>query len=272
MRFRDIILVAITLVVVGIGGPAASQCVDPPAGLTSWWTGDGTGSDIMGINDGALQGGMGFIPGKVDRAFALDGSDDYLVVDNVSLSLDFPFSVDFWIYKESSADFYGIAATDAKDNGLYSGFRVYVNAAGSVVSGIGNDEGCCAPEFRRNFFSPDGVVTLHAWHHIAVVFMSPTSHWIYVDGSVQATTQEGLATTMASGASSQLCIGRVFDPNVGAYQYGQGRIDELRIYSAILDTAAIQNIVAAGDRGPCRAAVATAPRSWSAIKVSFRGR
>lgn len=253
--------------------PAAcvlAQCATPPPGLISWWPGDGDALDIVGTNHGTSFGGITFASAKVDDAFTFDGVDDYVTTGNdPSLRPDFPFSVEFWIYKDSPADFYGIASTDTDDNGLYSGFRVYVNTAGAVVTGIGNDEGCCAPDYRRNFFSADGVVAVNTWYHVAVVFERATSHLIYVDGVLQATTQDGLATTMVFGASNEMEIGRAFNPNLDAFQYGKGQIDELALYSAVIDPAKIQAICAAGIHGKCGKSVAADSRSWGAIKAMF---
>jgi hypothetical protein len=59
---------------------SAQTCVQPPAGLVSWWPGDGNAQDIIGPNDGTLQGGTTFGPGMVGRAFRFDGVDDYVQV------------------------------------------------------------------------------------------------------------------------------------------------------------------------------------------------
>ena len=56
----------------------AQTCVQPPAGLVSWWPGEGDATDIVGFNDGILQGGTTFAAGMVGEAFSLDGIDDYI--------------------------------------------------------------------------------------------------------------------------------------------------------------------------------------------------
>lgn len=259
------------LLLIGVFGVARSDCVEPPTGLISWWTADGTPDDLLETNNGTLQGGMGFFLGKVILAFAFDGTDDYVDAGNdVSVRPDFPFSVDFWIYKNSSADFYAIASTDIGNNGLYSGFRVYANSNGAVVTGIGNDLGCCDPDYRRNFFSPDGVITVGNWHHVAVVFESATSHLIYVDGVPQPTTQGGLATHMAYAPGNVFQIGRVFNPNSNTFQYADGSVDELELHSGIMDPVKIQSIFAAGTEGKCRnSPVAVDSRSWGTVKAMF---
>jgi hypothetical protein len=57
----------------------AQTCVPPPAGLVSWWPGEGNAQDITGPNDGTLQGGTTF-EGIVGQAFRFDGTNDYIRV------------------------------------------------------------------------------------------------------------------------------------------------------------------------------------------------
>ena len=42
--------------------------------MLSWWPGDGDAQDIEGSNHGTLQGGAGFVPGKVGQAFHAGGA------------------------------------------------------------------------------------------------------------------------------------------------------------------------------------------------------
>ena len=81
----------------------AAVCVTPPSGLVSWWPGDGSANDIVDLNDGTLQNGATFAPGKVGQAFSLDGTDDYVSVpDQSDWTLgDDEFTIDLWVnFKE----------------------------------------------------------------------------------------------------------------------------------------------------------------------------
>jgi hypothetical protein len=53
-----------------VGQAAAQICVEPPAGLVSWWPGDGNADDIVNGNEGTLQYGATFAPGKVGQGFS----------------------------------------------------------------------------------------------------------------------------------------------------------------------------------------------------------
>src|SRR5437879_330220 len=75
-------------------------CASVPAGLVSWWRAESNGLDSVGANNGSLQNGIGFSPGKVGNGFNLDGVDDYVVV-NASSTLDVGtgagFTIEGWI-------------------------------------------------------------------------------------------------------------------------------------------------------------------------------
>ena len=62
-------------------------CVEPPRGLLSWWTGDGTADDLMGVNHGALEGDATFGPGLVGDAFLLDGDGDAVALPDLDSQL-----------------------------------------------------------------------------------------------------------------------------------------------------------------------------------------
>ena len=53
---------------------------EPPLGLVAWWPGDGNGKDVVGNNDGILNGGVGFAAAVSGKGFSLDGLNDYVMV------------------------------------------------------------------------------------------------------------------------------------------------------------------------------------------------
>ena len=55
-------------------GLFAQTCVPPPAGLVSWWGGQGDATDTAGGNNGVLQGNAAYGPGMVGQAFSFDGN------------------------------------------------------------------------------------------------------------------------------------------------------------------------------------------------------
>ena len=75
----------------------------PPAGLIAHWKLDETDGltahDNLGDNDGTLMGAPVWQPeaGIIDGALALDGVDDYVVVNRIFNPSHGPFSVFAWI-------------------------------------------------------------------------------------------------------------------------------------------------------------------------------
>jgi glucose/arabinose dehydrogenase len=60
----------------------------PPAGITNWWTGDGSADDLLGGRNGTLVGGATTSPGLVDYAFNLNGNGAFVnVPDNPALNV-----------------------------------------------------------------------------------------------------------------------------------------------------------------------------------------
>src|SRR5438128_2591915 len=72
---RSIALLSFALVSLVLPSAAAAQCVPPPPGMVSWFPGEDSAADIVGPNSGSLEGGAGFVDGKVGRAFHFDGID-----------------------------------------------------------------------------------------------------------------------------------------------------------------------------------------------------
>ncbi len=96
---RRMLLGILLLAVILSGNAATGQCVLAPAGLSHWWPGDDLARDTVGDYDGTLLGGAGFGPGKVQRAFAFDGFDDYVGIDACDMEpcpLSGPFTLELW--------------------------------------------------------------------------------------------------------------------------------------------------------------------------------
>jgi hypothetical protein len=58
----------------------AQTCVEPPAGVVSWWPGNQSARDIIDGNHGKPQHCVEFRRGMVRRAFDFDGVDDFVQV------------------------------------------------------------------------------------------------------------------------------------------------------------------------------------------------
>jgi opacity protein-like surface antigen len=114
-------LVAGVLILFLTSTAAAQQCVQPPAGLVSWWPGDGSADDIANGNDGTLQKGTTFAQGMVGQAFSLDGVDDYVQVPHhPSLNPASALTIEAWIHSASTEGPRVIVAKWNDDTGDWS--------------------------------------------------------------------------------------------------------------------------------------------------------
>src|SRR5260370_27126408 len=102
MRRVWFVFATAALAVMELGTPInlhAQNCDPPPSGLVSWWPGETNAADITGTNNGVLQGGVGFVLGKVGQAFSFNGTSQYVrIADSPSLNPAGSFSLEAWIY------------------------------------------------------------------------------------------------------------------------------------------------------------------------------
>ena len=185
----------------------------PPAGLVSWWTGDGTTADKNGLNDGALSGSASYGPGLFGQAFNFSGG--YLTVLD-SASLDFApgsaMTVEMWVKRTQ---------------------------AGSVPYYFGKRVACSS----YNYESPSDLVggaywnvPVGQWQHLAWVFTGAEMLG-YVNGALVYRTESVLgqvnAVPLFIGASGT--CGQTF----------VGLIDEARIYNRALSATEVQAVYGA---------------------------
>ena len=71
-------------------------CTVPPAGLVSWWAGEGTAADMAGTNNGLLAG-AGFGVGEVRQALSFNGTTQAVVIPYSRSLVATNYSVEAWI-------------------------------------------------------------------------------------------------------------------------------------------------------------------------------
>src|SRR6185295_3316223 len=121
-----------TNVSISVGGGGGPVCTPPPAGMVSWYPGDGNANDIQGSNNGTLQNGTTFAPGMVSQAFSLDGIDDYVDL-GPGFNLN-ALTLDAWVFIDPTTNT-GERRVISKDNFNLSGSRklfALKSSAGSI--------------------------------------------------------------------------------------------------------------------------------------------
>jgi uncharacterized repeat protein (TIGR02543 family) len=225
----------------GSAGKCLPVCTQAPSGLIAWWPGSGSANDVIGNNNGALQNGATFAPGKVGTAFSFDGVNDYVLVpDSRGLDASSGLTIETWLKTSGTADYSRIVSkyNDPAFGGDNNGFGFGFNTGGTMRCDIGNGFGSYTVALNST------VVANGQWHHAAVVFGS--SHaTVYVDGV--AGTPVAL-TGFAPDTTQPLYLGQ--DPAVAGRFY-TGLLDEVSIYNRALSASEVQAIYSAGSAGKC---------------------
>src|SRR5215471_4894570 len=90
--------IALLLLLVACFHAPAASCFPPPTGIISWWPGDGDASDVVGTNDGILQGGAtASAAAVVNSGFSFDGTNGYVQMPDSPLFHLTNLTVEAWV-------------------------------------------------------------------------------------------------------------------------------------------------------------------------------
>jgi Concanavalin A-like lectin/glucanases superfamily len=222
--------------------PPLTNCVPPPSGLVSWWSGEGNGKDIMGTNNGAPQGGATFATGKVGQAFDFTpASGTVIVPDSPSLRLTNQLTIEAWINARTLGPPVGyVIVSKMGGAGGLDGFQF--NLVSNMLQGAFNSPG--QVWFTASLFSGP-IITTGVWYHVAWTY-DQSAMKLYCNGQLVASNVIGAHAIAAS--SSNLHISG--DDNLN--QYFDGLIDEPSVYNRALSDSEIAAIYNAGSAGKCR--------------------
>jgi len=255
--FSLMIVVVAALIYGSVFGAVYAQCVTAPTGMTNWWPADSNTFDIIGGQHGTLQGGASFGTGKVDKAFSLDGSDDYVLVPNnpaAAFNFGGSFSIDAWIFLKAAPPEFSPIVSKWNDIPFGNNNRSYFLAIQPFNGG---------PLRVRFDVSADGqflgthssaivsndIVPLNTWTHIAGVFDGTThSLTVYVNGHPSVFAQS-IANISAPFVNNEPVLIGAGDLGSNVRDFFNGLIDEVELFNRPLTQAEIQSIVNAGSFG-----------------------
>src|SRR5882672_12066086 len=76
----------------------AASCFPAPTNILGWWPGEGSAADIIGTNNGVLQGGAtASAAGMVGTAFSCDGTNSFVAISNSTLLRPTNFTIEGWV-------------------------------------------------------------------------------------------------------------------------------------------------------------------------------
>jgi len=226
-------------------------CVPPPAGLVSWWRGEGNASDEEGLNNGTLQNGVTFAPGEVGQAFSFDGTSGNVRIPRApSLDVGGQFTLDCWVNVDPSTplgsriaglvtiDFYGLEV----GNGPVGVFLFMSANNGASFATTADLTGSAA------------VFPVGEWHHVAGTYDGAKMQ-LYLDGQAWGSPRlmSGAVSPMRTNSYVTLGAenGRTYCGGCLGARYFKGQIDEVDIFNRALSATEIAGIYAAGVSGKC---------------------
>jgi PKD repeat protein len=232
-------------------------CVPPPSGLVSWWPGEDNANDIIGANNGTLQGGAAFGGGEVGQAFDLNGSSAYVRVANAP-SLDTPdgFTVMAWIYPRAFGGPKDIASKWDDPTGQWSWiFKLHNDGSGRLRIEVSRGD--------HNALGDLGgvqILPLNTWSHVAATFDRATGRLrLYVNGQVDNEGFSPYPGTAVNNSATDILVGAVNGQVTTPAEFFQGSVDELELYDRALSTSEIQSVFAAAAAGKCTPPVIMPP-------------
>jgi DNA-binding beta-propeller fold protein YncE len=89
MPWKNVVWVGLLGVLTAVPQVTAQDCAPLPAGIVSWWPGDGDPTDIIGGNDATLVGSATLVPSLVNQGSKFGGSQDAGGVGNPGSDLSF---------------------------------------------------------------------------------------------------------------------------------------------------------------------------------------
>ena len=206
-------------------------CIEPPAGLVSWWPGDGNVDDIQGENDGMLIYGATFAPGMVGQAFSFNGSSRVSASAAGLPTGDSDRTMALWVKANTFFDGEAFFAG-------YGKFKSYnqtydLGTAGNTLF---------FSQWGGAIFGP--ALQTGRWYHVAVT-NTGTKVKLYLDGKLVASGDLPINTP----GGTKLFMGSLPDEPAKRLD---GLVDEVEIYNRALTAAEIRAIYQAGSKAKCK--------------------
>ena len=202
---------------------------------------DRHGTAVNGATTAAANPAIGGSPGTCSYG-TFDGSNDYVQINNLSSLLNGTASLAFWINTTQTGNNTGWRAPGVagveEAGGADDIFWGWLDASGRIGISVGNDY---AADQKSSTQVNDG-----NWHHVVLTRNASTgATQIFIDGTLETSGSSGTGVI----GNSYTSIGRIEDTG-GSPEYFNGQLDEVRVYSEVLNATAAGRIM--NLTRPCR--------------------
>ncbi|KKU95917.1 MAG: hypothetical protein UY28_C0042G0003, partial [Candidatus Amesbacteria bacterium GW2011_GWB1_48_13] len=199
-----------------------------PAVTTYWPMSEGNGTTV---NDGTGNNNTGSIANAqwesadmcvADNCLYFDGSGDYVSSsDNSSFDMDTGESVtiELWFRHPDISTSRDLLV--AKHDGTEAGYKIYMNADGTVTCGVDADSTWSPTDSTSSTAAYDD----NLWHHLACVKNTTTSLKLYIDGRANGTEDTSVTASVANNDTFYLGI-----DGDGSSNGWAGFIDDFKIH------------------------------------------
>jgi hypothetical protein len=241
------------------------SCTPPPAGLVGWWPAEGNANDIIGGDNGTLQGGATFAAGKVGLGFRLDGTNGYVQIPDSDALKPTNVTVEAWVWLDPNLPSQnGGEQIVFKKNTWSAWFEGYSLLKSTIDNGNGTFSDrfqfCVSRYGNQVAINSQTIAQRGVWYHLAGTYDGNQSK-LYVNGVLEASATPGFpldydTTPIFIGTSG------TWAPYLSMFG---GIIDEVSLYNRALSTNEIQAIYYAGSAGKCESTCTPAPAglvSW----------
>lgn len=220
-----------------------SSCAMRPAGIVSWWAGEGSAADIDGTNNGTAQGGVAYTNGMVGQAFYFNGSNAFVSTSQL-ISNPENFTLGLW-FQTATANGGVLLGFGDSQNGAPGNYDriIYMDNSGALHFGVyssGTEVISSSSGFNDN-----------TWHYVAATLSATSGACLYVDGVLAASNPAFTSSYAYNGwwrIGEDNLTGWPFGPN--SY-YFNGNIDEVILCNGVLSAAQVAMIYQAGSDGIC---------------------
>ena len=234
----------------------AQNCDPAPAGLISWWPGDGGANDIFSTNNGTLEGGAtATTPGVVGTAFLFDGTNGYVSIPDSPALHPTNLTIEAWVRCDlldtpTTTSYPGQQYIVFKQNAEEYNFEGFVLAKDRHPPNIGTNDTWCfemTSAYGDNVYL-ESVTTVKTgvWYHVAGV-RGTNFIQLYVNGNLEGQTNVDFPVGYGNFPLYFATTGQSYYD----HKFG-GALDEVSLYDRALSASEIAAIYSAGRHGKCK--------------------